>query len=181
MVSDEQDITIVQRCLAGDTEAFARIIERYQRVVYNTSLRMVRDSDDARELTQRVFVKAFENLKSFNSQYKFYSWLYRICVNETLNYCKNRGRFESLEESMTATDIAADQLAENNLLHSTIQDALMRLTPEYRMVLVLRHYHDLSYQEIASVLEVPEKTVKSRLFTARQEMRDLLQRKGVTP
>lgn len=179
MMSDDQDITIVQRCLTGDPESYATIIERYQRVIYNTSLRMVRDSDDARELTQRVFVKAYENLNSFNPQHKFYSWLYRICVNETLSYIKNRDRFQRFEENMVETEGSADVQTENNLLRHTIQDALMHLTPDYRMVLILRHYHDLSYQEIATTLEIPEKTVKSRLFSARQEMKDLLQRRGV--
>jgi RNA polymerase sigma-70 factor (ECF subfamily) len=140
---------------------------------------MVRRPEEAGDLTQTAFLKAYERLSSFDSGQKFFSWLYRIAINEAINHLKRRGKLEPLDgEWASASRNPEDALVESDLaVH--VQDALMTIATDYRAVLVLRHFEDLSYDEIGTVLGIPEKTVKSRLFTARQLLRERLSARGI--
>jgi RNA polymerase sigma-70 factor (ECF subfamily) len=174
---DEDDAECVARCLRGDASAFEPLVARYQKVLFNVSLRMVGDSEDARDVTQTAFVKAWEKLASFDPSHRFFSWLYRIMINESLNLIERRHRQVPLDAGPSAPALPDRQL-EASELAERIQNALSELTQESREVLVLRHFAELSYQEMATALEIPEKTVKSRLFTARQRLGDILLRGG---
>ena len=178
MVVDE-DIELVKRCLAGDNTAFAAIVDKYEKIVYNVAIRMCTSQEDAEDITQSVFTKAFEGLDTFKPRYKFFSWIYRIAVNESLNVVNQQRRFEKLEIDQMSDDRTPDQSYEEIELREQVQDCLMKLGVEYRVVLVLNHFHDLSYSEIGYILEIPEKTVKSRLFTARCLLKDKLMRKHI--
>ncbi len=172
------DANLVARCREGSTEAFAALVERYERVIYNLALRMVRNRDDAADITQNVFVQAYEKLDTFDPSYRFFSWLYRIAVNQTLNFLGRRRRGEALDEEMPDARAATDAQCVHNEAVAHIQRALAALPSAQRLVLVLRHFLFLSYGEIGRILDIPEKTVKSRLFTARQHLKDALVKQG---
>lgn len=172
VILDSEDI---ERCLRGDPEAFAPLVERYQRVLYNVAYRMVGNREDARDLAQTALVKAYEKLGSYDRRFRFFSWIYRILVNETLNFLERRRTHEPVEASLSiAAPGGPYQELEAAELERCVQAALLQLNPDQRAVVVLRHFADLSYQEMSATLGIPEKTVKSRLFSARQRLADLL-------
>lgn len=171
---------LVARSLRGDTRAYGKLIESYERVLFNAALRMVNDREDAKDLTQTVFIKAYEHLGTFDRERKFFSWVYRIMVNESLNLMKRRRRSEPLDEGMASTARGPDREAEGHELGGLLERAIGELTTDYRQVILLRHFAQLSYEEMSEALEIPEKTVKSRLFTARRILGEILERQGVT-
>lgn len=179
MVREDEE-ELVARSLEGDTKAYGKLIDAHQRVLFNLALRMVNDLEDAKDLTQIVFIKAYEGLATFERGRKFFSWIYRIMVNESLNLIARRRPAEPLDEEMEALELGPDRIAESNEVTGIIQEALTELSPDYRQVIVLRHFAQLSHQEMSELLEVPEKTVKSRLFTARRILGEILTKRGVS-
>lgn len=171
--SDTDDRALVRQALDGQTEAFGTLVTRYQRVMFTVAMRMLGNPEDARDATQDAFVKAYQRLATFDTRYRFYSWMYRILVNECLNVTRDRRPEEPL-----GMDLAGGGDPFDTTLGSErrvqIEAALLRLTPEQRAVTVLRHFAGQSYGEIAEALAVPEKTVKSRLYTARQRLGEML-------
>ncbi len=159
----------VALCLGGDGSAFEPLVARYEKVLFNVALRMLGDREDARDVTQTAFVKAWEHLASYDPSHRFFSWLYRIMVNESLNLIARRRRQVPLDAELPSPE-RADRQAEADELMERLQAALLALPQESREVLVLRHFAEQSYQEIAWTLGIAEKTVKSRLFTARQRL-----------
>ena len=176
VVSDDgDDAAIVARCLGGDVQAFGTLVERYQRVLYNLGLRMLGNPDDARDASQTAFLKAWNKLSSFDPRFRFFSWIYRITVNECLNQIDRRRRVEPLDPEIdlpSKEDAGAGLRARE--ASERVQAALLQLTPRHREVVILRHFLELSYGEIAETLTLPEKTVKSRLYEARQRLCELL-------
>ena len=171
--SDSEDLALVRQVLAGQTEAFGALVTRYQKVMFTVALRMLGNTEDAQDATQDAFVKAYQRLESFDTKYRFYSWMYRILVNECLNVNRDRRPEESLGGDEEGSGTPFDSTLESER-REQIQLALLRLTPEYRTVVVLRHFAGQSYGEIAEALAIPEKTVKSRLYSARQRLGELL-------
>lgn len=170
----DSDADLVRECLGGDKQAFGLLVDRYQKVLFNVALKIVRDTDDAADVAQSVFVKAYENLARYNPKYKFYSWIYRMTVNTALNFAKRHSRQSSLETDVVySTTTPADDLASSELT-SRVEDAMFELSPEDRALLSLKYTAELQYQEIAYVFDISEKTVKSRLYTARQRLKDCL-------
>ncbi|MFQ5454213.1 MAG: RNA polymerase sigma factor, partial [Candidatus Zixiibacteriota bacterium] len=137
------------------------------------------DYEEAQDIAQTVFVKAFEKLDTFNPDYKFFSWIYRMMVNESINFLNKRKQFEELDQSITSPEKNPEELYNDNKLSQTVQEALMELHIEHRVAIVLRHFGNLSYREMSYVLELPEKTVKSRLFSARRVLNKILLKRGV--
>jgi len=173
MTEANDDRVLVARCLAGDISAFEPLVVRYQRVLFGVSLRLVGNYEDARDATQNAFVRAFEHLESFDPERRFFSWIYRIAVNESLNLRRARKPLEEVPEAMS---VAGGQLeaVEGRERADWVEQAIGQLSEDYREVVVLRYFGDFSYGEISEAVGVPEKTVKSRLFTARQRLADLL-------
>jgi len=176
---DRQDVSCVARCLAGDPAAFEPLVGRYEAVLFRVALRLTGEYEDARDATQNAFVKAFEQLHRYDRNRKFFSWIYRIAVNECLNLRRSRRPQEALTDGFEGADthggpFEAFAQAETR---GRIDRAMAHLSFEYREVIALRHFADLSYEEMADAIGVPEKTVKSRLFSARQKLAGLL---GVT-
>jgi len=182
MSDDERDKQLVARCLGGDEQAFGSLVEAYQRPLFNTALRLAGDYDEARDITQRAFIKAFDRLASFDPGRRFFSWVYRILVNEALDSVNTRGRYRHLDtddlEDLPGALEASDEAARQKETAEHIEAAILRLSPEHRQVVVLRHFANLSYREIADLIELPEKTVKSRLFAARLKLREIFLRRG---
>lgn len=172
MTEDEMDRLCVERCLAGETNAFEGILDRYERPVYNAIVRMGADREEARDLCQQVFVKAYQRLDSYDPAYKFFSWLYRVAINETINAMKARRTWEPLDVKTAAAEANPE---EEFAAHEELQRALVELDLKYRLAIIVRHFLQLSYEEAADVLSVPVKTVKSRLFTGRQLLREILE------
>ena len=171
--TDEQDRALVQGYLAGRQDSAGGLIDRYQKPLFNVAFRMLHDVQDAEDVTQTVFLNALLKLKSYDPKYRFFSWVYRMTVNESLNVLKRRKPVVALEEEpgIPAAGSTPDQVTE---AQDRVGKALQELKPDDRAVVVLRHFMSFSYDEIAEVLEVPVKTVKSRLFTARDRLRVLL-------
>lgn len=178
MNEEEQDRISVERCLKGDLEAFGVLVDRYQRPVFNVILRMVGHAEDAREICQQVFMKCFEHLASYDSNRKFFSWIYRMAVNESINHLKARHRFEELSEKLPFGEADPEERFETVETGENLNQAILELPPDYRAVVILRHFLQLSYSEVADVLHVAEPLVKSRLFTARQILRKTLESRG---
>ncbi len=171
---NEDDKDLVRESLQGSRKSFEEIVNRYYKTVYRLSFRILHDNDNAEEITQIVFVKAFENLKSYNPKFKFFSWLYRIAINETLNFTKKQSYTEKLIDGNSSSEEDPDEIYSRNELGEKIEIALTEVDILYRVPLVLKHFMDYSYKEISELLAVPEKTVKSRLFTGRQLLKEIL-------
>jgi len=170
---DADDRAAVARCLSGDTAAFEVIVDRYQRVFFTIALRMLGDRDEARDAAQDAFVNAYRRLDTYDCKRPFFSWIYRILVNGCLNDRRDRHRHAELEPHM-ATVASPAELAEAGERRRRVQQAMLALSADYRQVIVLRHFAQLSYDEIAEIVGVPAKTVKSRLHTARERLEQLL-------
>lgn len=174
------DAILVAKCLGGDNVAFETIVRRYEKPIYSLALRMAKDPEDAQDITQTVFVKAYEKLDTYNPAHQFFSWMYRIAVNESINFCKRKKRMDEYESGITSIDKVSPEINfRATELSEFIGRAISQLKMDYRLVLVLKHYHDFSYQEISELLEIEEKTVKSRLYTARQLLKDILEKEGI--
>lgn len=179
-MSAKEDATLVRSCLEGNNTAFETLIRKYEKPIYNLAFRMLRDRDDAQDITQTVFVKAYEKLDTFNPAHQFFSWIYRIAVNESINFSKKSKRMDEYESGVSASEPATQADAySNDSLGEEIGEAIRLLKVDYRMVLVLKHYHDFSYHEMGEILDIPEKTVKSRLFSARQQLKEILSARGI--
>ena len=175
-MENDADQILVERCRAGDREAFTELVIRFQRPVYNAALWILRKPEDASDVAQTVFVKVAEQLDDYDPQFRLFSWIYRIAVNESLNALRRSRRHESFDD---AIDIPSEgpnpesQLAESERA-DRVRRALAGVSTNDRVVLTLRHFAELSYQEIGQILDIDEKTVKSRLFEARQRLRETL-------
>lgn len=163
------DVALVRRCLAGDTAAFEGLVIQYQRLAFKVSLRMLGDYEDARDATQNTFIKVFEKLSTYEPRYRFFSWMYRILLNECLNLRRARRPAEELgpDEPSGGGSIDSVEAAERR---RDVRAALVALPVHYREVIVLRHFAQMSYEEISETVGIPVKTVKSRLHTARQQL-----------
>jgi RNA polymerase sigma-70 factor (ECF subfamily) len=176
-VIDDADHALVERYRRGEHAAFRELVVRYQRPVYNAAFWILHDAEDARDVAQSVFLRVAERCDDYDPRYRFFSWIYRIAVNEALNVLRRNGREEALDED---ADFPADergdplQQVQDGERSRALHRALRKLPANDRTVLTLRHFAELSYAEIAQALDVDEKTVKSRLFEARQRLRGLL-------
>jgi RNA polymerase sigma-70 factor, ECF subfamily len=179
------DFTLIRSIQAGDHQAFESLVRRYQRQVANLIYVTMGGRDDAEDIAQEVFIRVYRSLPKFKFDASFFSWLYRItmnlCIDEirkrkirrvlSLNYLTE----DTLEKSRKSKDYTmASDLVLTEEKRQVIQSALQRLTPEHREVLVLREYQDLSYNEIAETLGLRLEAVKSRIFRARMELKNLL-------
>jgi RNA polymerase sigma-70 factor, ECF subfamily len=174
----DPDARLVRACRNGDRVAFETLLARYERTIFNLAVRMLRNPDDASDVTQATFLRAFENLHQFDFQHRFYSWIYRIAINESINCLNHRNRYIPLDDDGVDESCGPHDAYGSAQLGARVQAAIMRLSPDYRAVIVLRHFTECSYHDMAEILGIPEKTVKSRLFTARQQLRELLETAG---
>jgi RNA polymerase sigma-70 factor, ECF subfamily len=178
-VNEDDDRILVSRCREGDRGACEQLVMRYQKPVFNAALRLLRNPEDARDVAQTTFLKAFGHLADYEPRFKFYSWIYRIAVNEALNVLGSRKPSGELSGDEPDEAPGPDRRVEAEQLGDAIEEALMSIKPELRAVIVLRHTLDLSYEDMSDVLKLPQKTVKSRLYDARQVLRDRLSQRGI--
>ena len=177
-MNKNEDAKLVMITLEGDLNGFEVLVSKYEGPVFNAAYRILGDYEQARDAAQTAFIKAFEQLKNYNSEYKFFSWIYRITINESINLAKRQGNRRSKADmpiAVAPTQSPEDKLRRNEI-NRCIQDALNQMDPKYRVMIVLKHVAECSYREISQVLDLPEKVVKSRLFRARKVMRKMLLR-----
>jgi len=174
-----RDSDLVAWSKAGDLEAFGELVRRYQKPVFRIVLRMVRSPDDADDLTQDTFVRAHRGLKTFKDEYDFHPWLYRIAVNQAINFLNKRKRQAAADlDEVPEGDIRTGpepesplQSASRQELLTRLESALDKLPEEQRTVFLLRVQEGLSYEEIAETMDTPKGTVMSRLARARMALR----------
>jgi len=173
------DKVLVERTLGGERSAFGELVDKYQKVVYNVAYRVLGNTEDAQDVAQTVFLKVYENLSTYNPRYQFFSWLYRIAVNEAVNAKKRfRNTVELMEDAVATSDTPHDGVEAVDV-ENQIGAAMMSLSPENRAILILRHYQEFSYRDIAYIMDLTEETVKSRLYSARQRLGKILIQKGL--
>jgi len=186
-MSPEIDAEIVQLVLDGDKDSYARLVDAYSARIINYLARMTGNRYEAEELAQEAFVRAYFALPSFNPDYKFSSWLYKIATNLCLNHLKKRRRWVHMDDYQdeegqttwvlpdTSSGCNPVKVMTQQELKEQIGQAIGQLPQAYRAVVVLRHVHGLSYQEIAEITDLPIGTVKSRLGRGRSRLTALLQ------
>jgi len=188
-VTDPREAELLRRARGGDTEAFGRLVEMHQDLVYGLVFRMVRDRSLAEELTQDAFVKAFRRLDSFRGEALFTTWLYRIAVNVCHDQrgstaARIRGRETSLDAPETgrldppASQALPDEDLESREIGDLFRAGVNALEPKYRAAFLLRHQEGLSYAEIAAVLEISENNAKVRVHRAREMVLEGLRSRG---
>ncbi len=179
MMDNNRDHELIDRCRQGDRVALGQLVKDYERPIYNAAYRVLGNPDDAADVTQVVFLKVFERLDQYNPKFKFFSWIYRIAINEAINHRNRTRNQQTLEEEQFVSLENPENKLNSEQLAELVQDGLMELQEDYRVVVVLRHFSDLSYRDISDVLHIPEKTVKSRLYSARQIMKAHLADRGM--
>ena len=181
------DLKIIESCLLGNTQMFSRLIDNYKNMVYNLAYRMSNNFQEAEDISQETFLRAFQSLTRFNPSYKFSTWLYQI----TLNIIRDKFKRKEIDEVSLDTPIETDdsefylqpvdltnnpeQIITRQEDARAIQKAILSLPLKYREVIVLRHLQDLSYIEITNILKLPTGTVKVRLYRAREQLRKILE------
>jgi RNA polymerase sigma-70 factor (ECF subfamily) len=171
----DRDAALVNDCLCGDRRAMSQLVSQYQRPIFNAAYRILGNMDDAADATQTVFLKVFEHIADYDQKHKFFSWVYRIAINESLNQVKKRRSQEPLDDGQASSWQGPAETLDTRRLCKRVQAALMLLNDDYRTVVVLKHISGCSYQQIGEILQLPEKTVKSRLYSARQLLKKTLQ------
>ena len=189
----EQEAQIVRRVLEGDVNAFEDLVTEHEKGVYAIAQRMTGNAEDAADMTQETFIKAYNSLSSFRGDSKFSVWLYRIATNVCLDFLRSRSRKPTVSLSVedddgeeTQMDIADEsqspaQLLERGLTRDAVRRGLKALSAEYRQILLLREIQGLSYEEIAEALVLEVGTVKSRIFRARKRLCAFLLEDGNIP
>jgi RNA polymerase sigma-70 factor (ECF subfamily) len=177
------DLELVARARRGNREAFRELVERYQRKVAALAVGMLRNREDALDIVQDTFTKAYQSLDKFKGDSSFYTWVYRIAVNLCIDHQRREGRYVQLGADLedagdeiappSAEDLEQDEpydRARSREIGSRVSAAINELTPEHRAVILLREVDGLSYEEISQVLECPKGTVMSRLHYARRQL-----------
>jgi RNA polymerase sigma-70 factor, ECF subfamily len=171
----DEDHDTIRRILNHSPNEYRWLVDKYQTAVYNLTLRMLNNTFEAEEVTQAVFVKAYEALPSFRFEYRFFSWLYRIAVNMALNQLKKRKKFTGLEQVETRMQEPGTGEQDKS---AHILMAVDRLKDKYKTVVSLKYFEEKSYRDIAWLLGIEEKKVRSRLYDARVQLREILEKTG---
>lgn len=183
----EEDIQLVARARTGDERAFRALLEKYERAVFSICLRMVRNRDEAADLAQESFIKVFASLDRYNPAYAFSSWLFKITSNLCIDHLRKRriitfAMDEPVESESgeytrqyVAPDPTPDETFSRNEKMQKLDAGIAALPEHYRIMLVLRHQEDMSYEEIAESLAIPLGTVKARIHRAREMLKAILE------
>lgn len=178
---NEQEQTWVQQARRGDQRAFGRLVEAYQRPVFNLTYRMLGNIEEAEDAAQEAFLRAYSCLGQYNPEMKFSTWLFSIANHHCIDRLRKRRTTQiSIDDNPVLQNLEGDELrpephALQQEVRVEVQTMLDRLAPEYRTPLVLRYWEEMSYEEIAETMNVTVATVKSRLFRARQQLAAIYQ------
>jgi RNA polymerase sigma-70 factor (ECF subfamily) len=182
------DHRLIAASLRGDAAAFGELVRRYQDRLYNTVYRLLGNAEDAQDAVQEAFLNAYLSLNSFKGDSQFFTWLYRIAVNTAISHRRKQRVVLSLDAGRngpgpiepfdTSQASQPGQLLERQEEEQRMQQALGRLSPEHRTVLIMKDMEGLKYETMAEVLGVPIGTIRSRLHRARSELREVLEREA---
>jgi RNA polymerase sigma factor (sigma-70 family) len=186
----KKDFLLIESAKGGDEKAYAELLQRYKKPVYHMILKMVRNVDDAEDLTIEAFAKAFRNLAKFNPEYTFSTWLFRIATNNCIDFIRKK-KLDTMSIHTTFKDDSGDHIdidiKDANLNPQEeaikaqkidiIQAIVTKLPPKYQILVKLRYFQELSYEEIATEIQAPLGTVKAQLHRARELLYDLVKNK----
>ncbi len=190
MFDRHEDLKTIRRCKRGEESAFAEILTRYRGAIYNLCYRMSHNAEDARDLGQEVFIKVFSLLDRFDEDYAFSSWLFRIATNHCIDHLRrNRLKFMSLDGGLNKdgdeyelqlpdSGPEPDQVLQRKEAMDKLEEVISELPPHYKTITLLRHDQELSYEEIADILQLPLGTVKARIHRARHMIQQMLASKS---
>src|SRR5215213_11963045 len=184
------DVELIAKAISGREDGFEELVRRYQRPITNYVFRMLNDYDASLDVTQEVFIKVYNSLSRYSSEYKFSTWLYRIAHNAAIDHMRRNSISPQSLETENADGTyqlqiecpkpSPEQNRERSEWRTEIDNVVKRLPGAYRELILLRHAQDLSYDEIADVTGLPLGTVKNRLFRAREMMREIFVERGFT-
>lgn len=182
-----EDLVLVKRAQNGEVSAYDDLVTRYQERIYATLYHMTANHEDANDLAQEAFIKGYQALKSFKGDSSFYTWIYRIAVNKTINFLKQRKNRSHMslndldfnaENDPDLVALVSDKTPRRDLslmeLQEKLNSAMLKLSEVHRMVVALHDIQDLSHEEIATIMDCNIGTVRSRLFYARQQLQAYL-------
>jgi RNA polymerase sigma-70 factor (ECF subfamily) len=177
-MKDERDSTLIQEFKQGDEKAFNQLVLRYQKRIYDLTYRLVRNREDAADLSQEVFVRAYRNLRKFQERSSFYVWLTRIAVNLCINFSR-REKFRSFLSIFDVSEkpeasVSPDKDVEKEELRLALDRAVKSLPERQRITFVLKRYQDLPYKEISQIMEISEGAAKANYFQAVKKLKKLL-------
>jgi RNA polymerase sigma-70 factor (ECF subfamily) len=182
IVSEQDDTQLVKASRHGNQDAFALLVQRHQRRVFNLSLHLLQDYEDASEVTQEAFLAAWQGLPSFRGEARFAIWLYRITYHCCLRQLERRKREGNLQAVIEVEQILesmhkeqqAEDILERRDRQAMVREQMEQLPSQYRMVLILRHLQEMTYEEMADILSMPVGTIKTHLFRARNLLKKRL-------
>lgn len=161
---------LIRKSLNGDLKSFEALIDEYQDQIFRLILGIIKNSETSQEITQDVFIKSWKYLHNYDFGYNFKSWLYKIAVNESLNTLKKTRVFEEYDENIHVIESDIDEIDTFKL--NKLNLAIAKLSQDQRIIIQLKHFENFTYKEISQILDVSEKTVKSRLYSARMILRN---------
>jgi len=176
--AEQDDLQLIAASKGGDQDAFAQLVQRYQRRVFNLVYRMLQQYEEANETTQETFLAAWQGLPAFRGDARFATWLYRIAYNCSLKQLEQRKRDKALQVALEAeqdnTKLVDTEMDVRDR-QALVREHLSHLPAKYRIVLILRHLQDMTYEEMAEILTMPIGTIKTHLFRARNLLKERLQ------
>ena len=190
-MDNKNDTELISKAIDGDQDAYAKLLKKYKGAIYSLIYKMVRNKQDTEDLVQEAFIKAFQSLSSFNDEYAFSTWLFKIATNNCIDYLrKQKLKTLSIDKPIDAEDgdlyielVDKKEDPEKGLLNrekkSKIDIAIESLPPIYRYTIILRHKEDKSYEEISQILNIPIGTVKARIFRAREMLKVALKEMNI--
>ena len=185
----ETDSELISQAKRGEGKAYDKLLNKYRNSVYNLVFRMVRDVQEAEDLTQEAFIKAFNSLAQFNEEYAFSTWLYKIATNNCIDFFRKRKlqtlsldkpiqyKDSEIQQEIPDTDLNPEKTILAKERSAIIREAIDTLPEKYHSAIVLRHSEEKSYEEIAEILNLPIGTVKARIFRAREMLNKALKGK----
>ncbi len=165
---NDEDLLLVKRYKNGDENAFDALFEKYKQPVYSICYRFVRNEDDAKELTQEIFIKIYRNLKKFNERSKFFTWVYRIAINTCISFKRKFHETTELDGSIF------NPRERNLILKKAIEDALAQLPERQKLAFILRHFEGYTFEEIGKIMKISTGAAKANHFQAIKRLRYLL-------
>ena len=178
--SRAEDSSLIQEALAGNDQAYKRLMQKYHDAIFNFIFKMVRERQQVEDLTQEAFIKAFSSLKNFNDEFAFSTWLYKIATNNSIDFIRKRKlQMYSIDKPIESKDsdytfelpdetYEADKELISGQKTRLLNEAIAKLPEKYKKVIRLRHVEEKSYEEIAAILKLPIGTVKAHIFRARE-------------
>lgn len=182
----DKEQKLIKKCASGNLKAFDELIEKYEKTAYNIALRILKNPEDAMDVSQEAFIKVFKSIKTFNFESAFSTWLYRIVTNTCLDFIRKRNSNVysidnpiqtdegEIERDIPDESNSPEELLEKKLTQELINNSINKLEENHRIVIILRDIQGFSYEEISKILDCSMGTVKSRINRARRSLKDII-------